>query len=100
MPHLLPRTKSALAGGLFHRRFRNAELLPARGKKLRNILDRVVSLGWSSRLLPAGGNTVPPPASTLVLVFIRVMCGRGRLARAVAQRPPLHPTAPSTQFLD
>src|SRR5208282_3030527 len=50
MPHLLPGAESALAGRLFHPRFRDGKFLAARGKELGNVLDGVVGLSWRSGL--------------------------------------------------
>src|SRR5580658_5065584 len=73
MPNLLARPESALAGGLFDRRFWHTELLPARGKELGNVLDGVVGLGRSRGLLAAGLSRARSPACALVLVFVGVV---------------------------
>src|SRR5438876_7585636 len=70
MLDLLPRTKSALAGGRFDRQLWELELFPARGKKLSNVVDRIVAphRRGSLRL-----NPLRIPTRTLILVLVRIV---------------------------
>ena len=53
MPNALSGTESSFPARLFHLDLRRVELLPARGKELRNIVDRVV--GRSAELFFCDG---------------------------------------------
>src|SRR5580704_9609182 len=74
MPHLLPGPESALACRLFHRRFREAELLAPRRKELGDVLDGIVRLGRSRRPLAAGLHAGAAfPARALIFILVGVM---------------------------
>src|SRR5579871_2835500 len=74
MPHFLSGTESALAGGLFHGRFRQSKFLSAAGEKLRNVLDRVVGARGSRRLRwTTAARISGMPGNALIFILVGIV---------------------------
>ena len=98
MPDLLSWPESLLALWLLHQRFRNAEFLPSRCEKLRNIVNGIVAASRVSRSPRLAGRS--PVRAALILILIRVMGLLLRLmwrGHSCLRRLPLAPRSP--QFL-